>query len=90
MMNRKAAHDDIELAVLERQPRLDVALLEADVGDSALARIRSASLSGASVRSMPTTSRQTAANAIATYPGPVATSSTRASARRRDHLDQLV
>ena len=33
MMNREAAHDDVELAVLERQPRLDVAFVEADVGD---------------------------------------------------------
>src|SRR5271154_2334115 len=36
MMNRKAADDDVELAVLEWQARLDVALAEADVGDSAL------------------------------------------------------
>ncbi|HKN12261.1 MAG TPA: hypothetical protein VJX68_03610 [Candidatus Binatus sp.] len=36
MMNRKPAYDDVEFAVLERQARLDVALLEADVGESAL------------------------------------------------------
>ena len=35
MMHREAAHDHVELAVLEWQPRLDVALAEADVGDSA-------------------------------------------------------
>jgi len=28
VMNREPAHDDIEFAVLERQPRLDVTLLE--------------------------------------------------------------
>ena len=36
MMNRKPAHDDVEFAVVERQARLDVAILEADVGQSTL------------------------------------------------------
>ena len=41
VMNRETAHDDIELTVLERQPRLDVALLEADVGELPVPRASS-------------------------------------------------
>src|SRR5215469_6010600 len=36
MMHREAAHDHVEFLVVERQPRLDVALAETDVGDSTL------------------------------------------------------
>ena len=78
VMQGEAAEDDVELAVGKGE-LLGIGALETNIGETALATGALGDGEDASVMSTPTTSRQRPAIAMATWPGPVAISSARAS-----------